>query len=214
MLPSSHALARWALVKFVWAQHLPWFRCNDRKWVFVWVGCGWVARLPAQGFVEGQVTSYKWWHILICGDCQFREREGVLSSLIWWNMLMVMMNDNREEDEHKKWGSMDWLTSFCVCDVQFVFPVEPATEIPWGGMEYLDPLISDAALVGCLTCSRKLFHVVTWCAHFCRELSRPWRPSTPYDPCFLKPLSSSNDKFSDYVVPHIYTHVQCDAGRY
>lgn len=58
MVPSSHALARWVLVKFVWAQHLPWFRWNDRKWIFVWVGCGWVARLPAQGFVEGQVMTY------------------------------------------------------------------------------------------------------------------------------------------------------------
>ena len=73
------------------------------------------------------------------------------------------------------------------------------TWIPWYQMQ---------CLLGCLTCSQKLFHVVTCCAHFCRELSRPWRPSTPYDPCFLKPSSSSDDIFSDYVVPHIYMHVQ------
>ena len=95
---------------------------------------------------------------------------------------------------------------FVMCSLYF--QLNQQAKIPWGDMEYLDPLISDAVLMGCLTCSQKLFHVVTCCAHFCRELSRPWRPSTPYDPCFLKPSSSSNDKFSDYFVPHIYTHVQ------
>ena len=80
------------------------------------------------------------------------------------------------------------MTSFCVCDVQFLFPVEPAKKIPWDNMGYLDALISDAVLMGCLTCSQKLFHVVH--IFVASYLDPDALPHLIYNQCFLKPLSS------------------------